>query len=367
MKVLMIEHFLPFNTYTKELSEYLCKQVDLTVLTKRNYDDDSHINWTVKSCLNIADSKNKLYTAYTIISGWLHIISELLFGGYDIVHVQTFKNAKIEMLIYKTFTRGPLVHTVHNLLPHEADGNEKELFAKFYQSCQMLITHNNYCKTLLINEYGICDDQICVMPHGIYGIGEIHEKLERKKTYNILQFGSIRGYKGIDILISAISLLDKEYRDKIHVTIVGKQYKKLDSTDYYTMINDFDLGDVISFRPERIDDEELSMIMKETDICIFPYRNIYGSGALLMAYAFGKPVIASGIPTFIEETDNGKTGLLFRSEDAESLKDTIQAFVDLPLEEKQRYVDAIKDLVSKKYNWEKSSTLLFEAYLNCLE
>ncbi len=367
MKVLMIEHFLPFNSYSKELSKSLSKLVNLTVLTKRNYVDDGKVNWNVKPCLNIADSKNKFYTAITMIIAWIYIIKELLFGGYEIVHVQTFHSRAIEMFIYKHLAKGRLVYTVHNILPHESSGKEKEQYKKWYQSCDLLIVHNLYCKDLLEHEYGI-SNKICIMPFGVYELNKQYAKTKEEKTHKeLIQFGSIRKYKGIDILIQAIAELDEKIKDKIHVTIVGKQYKKLDPTDYKKMISDRNLESIISFNPDRISDEELFSMISNSDGCVFPYRNIYGSSAIMMAYAFDKPVIVSDIPTFIEETNNCKTGLKFRSEDITSLRDSIIEFLNLDEHDLEGFQAEIKKLVKEKYNWENSSKILKDAYSQIIE
>ncbi len=62
---------------------------------------------------------------------------EIKKGSYDVVHVQSFKDAKYEIPLYcknkKYIPR--LVHTVHNLLPHEASAGDRELYSRFYNCC----------------------------------------------------------------------------------------------------------------------------------------------------------------------------------------------------------------------------------------
>lgn len=76
-------------------------------------------------------------------------------GSYDVVHVQSFKDAKYEIPLYcknkKYIPR--LVHTVHNLLPHEASAGDRELYSRFYNCCDLLVVHNEYCRQLLMKEY----------------------------------------------------------------------------------------------------------------------------------------------------------------------------------------------------------------------
>lgn len=123
--------------------------------------------------------------------------------------------------------------------------------------------------------------------------------------------------------------------------IAGAQHPKLDPTDYGAMIRDLGLEDTVDLLKKHIPDEELDALYRQADICLFPYRDIYGSGALLMAYSYGKPVITSDIPAFREETQNGKTGILTDGEDPEKLKEAILQAADWSREE---YLDDQKEI-----------------------
>lgn len=60
------------------------------------------------------------------------------------------------------------MHTVHNLLPHEASAGDRELYSRFYNCCDLLVVHNEYCRQLLMKEYQIPEEKICITPHGSY-------------------------------------------------------------------------------------------------------------------------------------------------------------------------------------------------------
>ena len=55
------------------------------------------------------------------------------------------------------------------------------------------------------------------------------------------------------------------------------------------------------------------------DIAALPYREIYQSGALLMAMSHGVPVIVSDLEAMKETVVDGETGFLFESESVASL------------------------------------------------
>lgn len=359
----MIEHFLPGSPYTEELCRYLVDYCDVTIMTNRTYHGNSQIAWTCKPVLNIPYCKSKVKSLLCIIWGWIMIIYELLSGKYDVVHVQTFKFLGIERIIYELFSHNKiLVHTVHNVLPHERKSGDVVRYQKFYSKCDALIVHNTYCKDLLIENYNITPEKITVVPHGAYWKPGCMDFPKEHKKINFLQLGMIRKYKGVDILIKAVAKIPKDKRNYMHFTIAGSQDQGQDSTDYIGTIKKLDIEDCITFIPERIPDEEMDTYYNQADACIFPYLEIYGSGALLMAYGYAKPVIASDIPAFIEETDNGMTGLLFKSEDSDDLARKLIQFTEINQERVNGIRKYIQKLVEDKYNWSKSAESTARVY-----
>jgi len=365
MKVLMVEHFSPGNTYTEELTKSLSQHVQLTVLCRTN-----------ANCFTPGiDRRNVLYKggegkAIALISYLKALISlwvQTKSNRYDIVHVQTFKNAKAEMILYRRRNkRSRLVHTVHNLLPHEASHKDIKLYKNFYSLCDALIVHNEECKKQLVRDFNIEADKIFVIPHGCYEV--IKTPVEKKDDNKIhfLMFGVIRQYKGVDILLSAISRIPLESRKRMEFVIAGKQYTEQNPTNYDAMIQDLKISDCVKLINRRIDDSELPELFAWSDACLFPYRAIYGSGALLMAYSYEKPVIASDVPVFVEETEEGKTGLLFRSEDAKDLANALCVFTNWTEAQRLECKKIINNMIQKKYNWENSAKKTYKLYNSLL-
>ena len=363
MNVLMIEWFLPESSYTLELAKELKKHTQLTVFCQKNAGADMKgIRWMKKL---YGGGKNKAAAMAEYAAGLWKMRQEICRGRYDVVHVQNFKNARYEIPIYcrEKGSAGLLVHTVHNLLPHEAVRSDRELYQRFYDTCDLLLVHNEFCKKQLMQDFQVPEKKVQVIPHGAYTLVEKEvKKPHSHEKIQFLQFGILRNYKGIDILLKAVSLLSEETRNQIHVTVAGAQFPKLDKTDYGQMIKELDIGDCVTLRNGYIPEKELGMLYGETDFCVFPYRHIYGSGALLMAYSYEKPVIASDIPVFREETEDGETGLLFASEDPKALKEALEKAVTWTKEQYETCQGRIRKLTEEKYSWKTAALNLAEAY-----
>ncbi len=363
MQVLMIEHFLPDNMYTFELGKELKNYCDLTIFCKKNVKvQESGIKWIPQFYFG---GKNKAAAMIEYGCSLLRIAKIIRKGRFDVVHVQTFKNAKFEMKLYYRMRKyvKKFVHTVHNVLPHEASTKDWELYKEFYDFCDELIVHNRSSQQCLMENFLVPEEKISVIAHGTYQSHTAvpQTRVDRQVT-QFLQFGFIRKYKGIDILLEAIAMIKPDKRKTMHFTIAGKQYLKLDDTDYQAKIRELKIEDCVDFLPEHIPDDELPALFTDADFLLFPYRNIYGSGALLMAYTYKKPVIASDVSTFCEETDNGRTGFLFESENPQALADSILAASNCSLEQMENYQAAIDELITEKYNWRKSAVKMIKVY-----
>lgn len=368
MKVLMIEHFSPGNLYTVELCQRLCHHADITLLCRANaYKADETIDQ--KACLYAGGRSNKLIALAQYCRGMLALYRELNSGEYQVVHVQTFKNAYLEIPVYRRMKRrfGKLVHTVHNILPHEPRKKDKELYGWFYRDCDALIVHNVQSKKRLIELFGIEDKKIFIIPIGAYSMNILPRQDKVHDKIHYLLFGVIRRYKGIDILLQAISMIPEKLRSSMVFVIAGKQYMNQDDTDYAQMIEELNIGDCVRFIQRRIDDTELPALFNWADVCLLPYREIYGSGALLMAYTYRKPVIVSDVPSFVEETAGGRTGLLFKNENAASLSDALIAFSHLNQDDIGSMISSIDDLVCNKYNWAVLAKMTAGVYNRAIE
>ena len=363
MRVLMIEFFYPYNTYTLELGEKLCQYVDLTMICRSGAPiPQDGITW--KDYLYEGGyGKAKALMKYGV--SLLKIIREIRTGHYDIIHVQFFRKARLEMALYRRLCKkhGKLFYTVHDVLPHEAVEADKALYGSFYRICDGLIVHNEESRRLLVQDYHLPTEKIYTMPMGAYQAPDLqHRAPGAEETVRFLQFGQIRKYKGIDIILQALALIPAEIRRRVEVQIVGKQYLEMDDTDYEKMAEELGVSECVKFRREHIPDEEIPAVFEHADICLVPYRELYGSASLMMAYSYQKPVICTDLPILREETDGGKTGLLFENENPGALADAMMKTLTWTDAEYSAYEKEIRHLVNDRYNWEKSAEKLYRGY-----
>ena len=365
MKVLMLDQWLPGQPYSQSLCRQLARHVDLTLCAPRAYHPEGE-PFRGLCVLENRVKEKKVAGLLSYFRGIARLGREVLFGGYDVLHVQAFKKASLEIPLLTALCRlrhVRLVATAHNILPHESGGEkEARLLRRWYGACDALIVHNQASRQVLEAFAPEAAPRIHVLPHGTFdSYGRPPAPVPHDKTVFLL-FGKIRRYKGICELLQACALLPAEARSRMEVVIAGSQRKGEDPTDYAAMVEDLGLNSFVRLDLRFIDDREVPELLGRADCCLFPYREIYGSGALLLSYGFERPVIASNLPTFVEETDNGATGLLYESGSPEALRDALLRFLELSPGEKARMQEAIRTLCHTKYTWETSARELFSIY-----
>lgn len=364
MKIIMIDYFLPNSIYSLELCDKLSLNHEVVLICKDNYIQNKGLNFKVYPVLH-SKSRNPIQ-AFALYMGDLINIYRLTHQiKPDIMHLQGVQHVFWEKSLIRSLKKivGKFFYTAHNILSHESKRGEKAALGKWYNNFDGIIVHNEMSKQMLI-EASQYHGKIFVVPHGSYDTYKTCKNKKSKFTDKtvFLQFGLVRDYKGADILLDAISKLSKQVREKAVFIIAGKLTKKYYDFDLEGKVKELGIDDCTKLYLTRIEDDEVPDLFNNCDCCVFPYRHIYGSGALLMAYTFNKPVIVSSIPVFCEETENGKTGIIFEKNNSDMLAKAIERFCTLSECEKQQYRDHISEFVETKYNWTTSADLTVKAY-----
>ena len=76
-----------------------------------------------------------------------------------------------------------------------------------------------------------------------------------------------------------------------------------------------------------VPDSLIPQLFGSSHYLVLPYKAVTQSGPLRIAYGYNMPVIASDLEGFQESVVDGVTGLLFKSEDLQSLVNTMKECV----------------------------------------
>ena len=147
----------------------------------------------------------------------------------------------------------------------------------------------------------------------------------KRAGLELLFFGLVRPYKGIDVLIDAMHLLKDE---DIFLTVAGEWWP--DSYQLRSRISHEDLAGKIEVIDKYLTDDETSECFSRADVVVLPYRSATGTGVIPLAYHYGKPVIAAEVGGLPEVVEEGVSGRLVRSGDPFALASVIRDFLRTP-------------------------------------
>lgn len=139
----------------------------------------------------------------------------------------------------------------------------------------------------------------------------------------ISMLGTIEKYKGCDLLLDAIGKI----KNKFYLIIAGKP-KSISADRIKKAVNC--LNDNVLLNLEYISDERFTQIICASNYVVVPYRNSFDatSGPLTESIRCGVPVISTDYGNLGRLTECYKLGYTFKSEDSDSLANTISKAIE---------------------------------------
>jgi glycosyltransferase involved in cell wall biosynthesis len=199
-----------------------------------------------------------------------------------------------------------------NVLPHEKRPGDTMFTKYFLPSAHAFVTMS---KKVMGDLKKITQKPALQIVHPLYdNFGEAIDKLKArhllglpKEEKIILFFGFIRKYKGLDILIEAMS--QKLIQESgIKLLIAGEFYEE--PSDYTNLITKLNLQNCIYLRTEFIPDAAVALYLSAVDFVIQPYRNATQSGVTPLAYHFEKPMLVTNVGGLPDLVPEGKVGVI---------------------------------------------------------
>ncbi len=203
-----------------------------------------------------------------------------------------------------------VVYTVHNLEPHERSFPWLDRAANhiLFRWVDALHVHDEEARSRLIAAYGR-QRGVYVIAHGSY-IGAYPNQCTPQEArarlgldqaaFVYLCLGQVRRYKGIEDLVAAFARLgDASARLVVAGNVHDPAYVH-------------ELEELVSKQPgvrtwfQYVPDPELQYFLNAADVCVLPYRDVTTSGAAILAFSFGRAIIAPALGGFVELAADGR-------------------------------------------------------------
>ena len=289
---------------------------------------------TIYSFKDIWKKKFRIIKLIMLLYGY--ISSFVLSNRKDIyfINLHFFKWGGLNLLILvlaKIFFKGKIIVTIHDV---ESFHYKTNFIISKYGTLftDGFMFFNEFSKDEFKKKYGLTKP-FCIVSHGNY----LHyfEKLpHRKKNKNskikLLFFGQLKKVKGIDILLEAFEIVCNK-SSNFELTIVGRPWK-INKSEMVEKFKSFNFNNNFNYNLNFISDKEVTNYYSNSDIVILPYTRIYNSAVMLLSYSYGRTVITSDLPPFLDRVEHSVNGFSFKSGDPRSLAKAILSTLDYDLE-----------------------------------
>ncbi|WP_108063741.1 glycosyltransferase [Poseidonibacter lekithochrous] len=235
----------------------------------------------------------------------------LITNKYTVLYLPYFHVWNIFfILLFKLFKK-KVVITEHDGTLHSG---EESYFEQLLRNINVslaseAIVLSQNVKNILIN----VNKKIHIIPHGLISFEGLNTKkrIVHKKKLNILFFGRINKYKGLNIFLDAMRRLPDNLYDNINIVGGGDI-----STYDFTGITNLHVNN------KFLEQDEIIKYFNESDILVLPYLEASQSGVITLGIASSIPMICSKLDGF-EEQLNSDEAIFCEVNDFLSLKDEL--------------------------------------------
>ena len=346
--------------YTAQLANALSKSNEVAVIVP-NYANAQYFDREVRLVtlsipLGLTRAMVKVSSPF-FLQSLLKMITEM---QPDVLHV-VFEHRFAFPCAFLLYRKYPMVVTIHepraipnrgriaNALVALIQYMNNRLVVEF--SDKVIIHGIELAGCRLISK--LPNHKVEIVPHGDFSFFAPSGEIVEAQKNNILFFGRVVPYKGIEYLIQAGKLVRNQISD-MTVTIAGEgnfaKYERLIKGDSHFIIYNRFISDV-----------EVAQLFQKATLVALPYTDGSQTGIISIAGNFKKPVIATDVGSFSQMVENGKVGFIVPPRDASALA---EAIIKLLKDDKlrQEMGENAHKAVKQKFSWDDIAQQTLKVY-----
>ncbi len=379
--------------------------VDVTLVTAKDYELESFPhNFTVEKRLNLwtlfdprsmqAPPRSRLaklwrkihwtarrgVRAMRLIWEWARLTNYLLAQEPDLIQFGKI-NFPFEAFFLAQLRRRGLVLTqiCHEFELREQSGPlatlANKLYASVYNNFSILFFHAESNQQRFLSLFDVPKEQLqYLIPHGNEGMfpattDGMLTGAELRQRYGlgaddsiVLFFGTLTPSKGLPDLLQAFALV-RQQNNQAKLVVAGFPTKYINMNELQAMVAELGISEAVIFDGRYIPFDEVGPLMELATVVVYPYRNSTQSGALQVAYAFGRPVVTTNVGGLPEVVEDGRSGILVPPENPRALGTAISKIVNNPqlAAEMGHYA---RHLSETRYSWKPIAKQILAVYDN---
>lgn len=369
-------------------SYHMCRALqrngaDVTLVTSTDYElEELEHEFTVMRFMRLWNARQKsslpwvlrksrrVFRGVKYVNEWMRVVNLLRKEKPDVVLLGEIRFG-IEVYFLKMLKNAGLIlaDIVHDVRAYDntpgsdtilkEDEAHTKRFNEIYSHFDLLFVHDKINYDLFLELYDVPEEQVTEIQHGANEImlemTPSHTVEELRAEYSlapdtptVLFFGTLTKYKGIEDLIQAFPKVARETGAKL--VIAGFPAQTLDPEELKATAKELGIENDIIWYLDYVPNEQVVPLMQMIDIVALPYRAITQSGILQIAYACGKPVVATRVGGLVDAIEHGGSGLLTEAQNLEAFADALIELLNDDATRKKMGQRAL-ELADSKYSW----------------
>ncbi len=259
--------------------------------------------------------------------------------------------------IIKSNKHTRIIAIADNIIPHEKRFFDN-CFTKYFVSsvdCWIAMSKS------VLQDIDLFDKKSprILQPHPLFdNFGKAIERNEAlmqmnldSNKVNLLFFGLVREYKGLDLLFEALS--DERLKSlPINLVVAGEFYDNY--SKYEEMVKKLGLENIVIMENKFIENNDVAKYFCACDLVVLPYKTATQSGVTQIAYHFSKPMLVTNVGGLPEIVSDGKSGYVCEP-NAKSIADCLIDFC-----QNKRDFSETLEIEKQRFGWDKMTAAIRE-------
>jgi D-inositol-3-phosphate glycosyltransferase len=218
----------------------------------------------------------------------------------------------------------------HNVVSHEAASGFRWLTRAALRHADLLVTHAPH-QRLELASLALESTRVVEAFHPRFTACELapeaseDERLAERARHGdpdllLLLFGAVRRYKGVDLALDALALVDPTIR--VRLLVAGRFWGG--AGELHARAERLGVAGRVELRDGFVSNDDAALLFGAADASLLPYRSASQSGVVQLSFAYGRPVIATRVGGLPAAVADGRDGILCHASDPAALARAIE-------------------------------------------
>jgi glycosyltransferase involved in cell wall biosynthesis len=236
----------------------------------------------------------------------------------DVVHVQWLPRPELDRRWVRRL-RQVAVLTAHDVVPRRQ--RALEAWPEVLGGFRRIVVHSERAVRQL-GDLGVPRERLRRIPHPVFAATRV---LPPPSGKTLLFFGLIRDYKGLDVLVRALTDVPEA-----RLVVAGDPLDPVEPVR--ALARELGVDDRIKWQLGFVADGEVGELMERAAVVVLPYQELDSSGVLATAIGYRRPVVVTDVGSLGEQVREFGAGRVVPPGDSAALAEACNALLENPAE-----------------------------------